>query len=749
MFKNFEQLIIFGIIILVLLHQYQRNKCKKSNFPNSSNSPKNVNCPPKPTPNSSVSCCNTKTGECDQRVLSQCESPLTVKKDCTSCVAEPPITEDNVYCCDTSTSPPTCSSVTSQKCTGTNKKPILNCSDCVPSGKADRNLACCDLLTGNSQPLVDMSTCLGATKQIIYSDGNNTQDCLKKTTINCWDRTKGGCKSIEMKPGACSDEGQVSVAACDINCMEKSRRRPFRLALYHGGFSEGMNNDSEVYNRYVTEMANWANSKDFDDVYIDVSGINTFGFEGTDDGNEGANMSTFLLALNNANPCITAGAVLEVAPKYEFDAGLGNYEPGGTNCFDKKIPICDCPPGPLWPPGCEPTTKQAADKKYKNCWKEPFSTDNCPKAPTWPPGCPNTIERSFYLLANANKAAKEKKSNVFFTSFIGDNENAGFSSSLICNYIIAAKKYILPSLPDPYRGLNGQDRAKLFTFGFAHGVGEHTAASLTGFTQNCMKFTNDAAQCLETIKIANLVSFPEVYWNLAQIKEQGCIGCDQTINNQNLSAKTYDDCVDSVSKKSCSKIEGCSNYKNLYLDSTNFEQYAKCVDSSNKSDGCPIDCCKCQGCIPCKFTKDGKSPNPAISYQRYVNKPNEMANVVSNSLVGYLPNMRSPQTYAMFSNELSHDWTIPKQSSGQANEEYNVYGNTGTNKEKTDGSGFNGYNTCVRRAYGEGENTCGTFSGFSTWTWEDFEAYMKSFYQNTKVDSIALYEYQFVQPHWK
>jgi hypothetical protein len=26
---------------------------------------------------------------------------------------------------------------------------------------------------------------------------------------------------------------------------------------------------------------------------------------------------------------------------------------------------------------------------------------------------------------------------------------------------------------------------------------------------------------------------------------------------------------------------------------------------------------------------------------------------------------------------------------------------------------------------------------------------MKSFYQNTKVDSIALYEYQFVQPHWK
>ena len=84
---------------------------------------------------------------------------------------------------------------------------------------------------------------------------------------------------------------------------------------------------------------------------------------------------------------------------------------------------------------------------------------------------------------------------------------------------------------------------------------------------------------------------------------------------------------------------------------------------------------------------------------------------------------------AMFSNEVSHNWQA-------------------TTELKVDGKENNKFSCIARRM---GADTCGTFDGFSTWSWEQFSKFLDSFARQpggAGLQELAIYEWQFVPPQW-
>ena len=89
---------------------------------------------------------------------------------------------------------------------------------------------------------------------------------------------------------------------------------------------------------------------------------------------------------------------------------------------------------------------------------------------------------------------------------------------------------------------------------------------------------------------------------------------------------------------------------------------------------------------------------------------------------------------AMFSNEVSHNW------------------GSSSRPERIDGRFKNPYSCVARRM---GADTCGTFDGFSNWSWERFSKFLDSFAGQPKkggdpdnLQELAIYEWQFVSPEW-
>ena len=54
--------------------------------------------------------------------------------------------------------------------------------------------------------------------------------------------------------------------------------------------------------------------------------------------------------------------------------------------------------------------------------------------------------------------------------------------------------------------------------------------------------------------------------------------------------------------------------------------------------------------------------------------------------------------------------------------------------------------SCIQTKYGG--NSCGTFNGFGSWTWPQFQQFLDTFYAKTKAPQMAVYEWQFVPPTW-
>ena len=198
---------------------------------------------------------------------------------------------------------------------------------------------------------------------------------------------------------------------------------------------------------------------------------------------------------------------------------------------------------------------------------------------------------------------------------------------------------------------------------------------------------------------------------------------------------------------------------------------AKCLADA-KAKLVPPELCGCLGCVSCKYSnpnagpggtsvnwsgglKAGDPPNMHIPYQRYgpygIDDPDAFASEIwttteddlkdnpYKAFIGtdrdlFLSNLYGMR--AMFSNEVAHNWT------------------NSTGSLRIDGRENNKYSCVARRM---GNDTCGTFDGFSNWSWKQFSAFLDSFASQPKkltkdapdnLQELAIYEWQFVPPEW-
>ena len=65
---------------------------------------------------------------------------------------------------------------------------------------------------------------------------------------------------------------------------------------------------------------------------------------------------------------------------------------------------------------------------------------------------------------------------------------------------------------------------------------------------------------------------------------------------------------------------------------------------------------------------------------------------------------------------------------------------------KKDGKTFN--DDCIQYRY-DNSGFCGTFDGFGTWSWKNFDKFAAMFHEKTGIKDIGIYEWQFVPSSWK
>ncbi|MBI4511504.1 MAG: hypothetical protein HY698_17860 [Deltaproteobacteria bacterium] len=502
--------------------------------------------------------------------------------------------------------------------------------------------------------------------------------CLLLIVASCAGRSDVG-PAVDGNPpprdGSTQDGPRPDAARIDGGADAGGSRRPFQLALYHGGVQKSLS--PSEYQRYLAELAAFVAKRKIDKVFVDVGGYDAMPYSSP------APLAEFLNALP---PTTLVGAVMEINPKYAFQYDKPLL-PGGLTCVAKATPTSECP-----------------------------LSDNPASAV---PGCPNNMEKAYDLLAAANRLALERRADTtLFTDFIADKENAGIYGGRICNFIESAKKYIVPSLPTGYRGATSEaEKLGLIQVGFA-GEGSLNAPDL--MARPICGATDDACTSYP-YELKNVEAFPELYWYMRELKEKGCVGCDHTLTAQELAATRPSEC------ESC-KDPACAGAVSFF---TSGDPYDQCMRS-----GCPASCCKCLGCVPCRYDATGAVPNPAIIYQKYLNQPVAMADAVVDAITTYalLDNLKRENTWSMFSIELAHDWRdISDPVSGKR---YSADGATSTSAD-----------TCVARRYGG--DICGTFDGFGNWSWEAFEQFLYEYHRRTGITKIAIYEWQFVFPEWR
>lgn len=452
--------------------------------------------------------------------------------------------------------------------------------------------------------------------------------------------------------------------------------RPFQLALYHGGVSQRLT--PTQYRNYLAGLAAFVAKRHIDKVFVDVAGYDAMPYKSPEP------LADFLNALP-AN--VIVGAVLEINPKYDFQYD-NPLLAGGLRCVDKVTPSGVCA-------GTDDPARFAS-------------------------GCPNNMEKAYDLLAKANELAlKHKSGTTLFTDFIADKENAGLYGGRVCNFIESAKTYIVPGLPSGFRGASSpQEKLDLVRVGFAGEGSMNAPALLTkpicggpGTDTSCQNYPYD---------VKNVEAFPELYWYMQELKEKGCIGCDHTLTASDLAATRPNECA------ACADPKCQSTAKFFQTDAP----YDQCLRS-----GCPSSCCKCLGCIPCGHDAQGRTPNPAIMYQAYLNQPAAMADAVVAALgnLALLGNLTQANTWSMFSIELAHNWrNLRDPMSGK------LYAADGADSTSSD--------TCVARK--NGGDICGTFDGFGNWSWAAFEQFLLEYHRRTGITKLAIYEWQFVFPEW-
>lgn len=127
----------------------------------------------------------------------------------------------------------------------------------------------------------------------------------------------------------------------------------------------------------------------------------------------------------------------------------------------------------------------------------------------------------------------------------------------------------------------------------------------------------------------------------------------------------------------------------------------------------------CKLCENCKY---------AI-YTRYCNDPAGMLKVFKKYMDPYKTLVQRIGTCPLFSLENAHQG----------------YGTGAPGQVKFGGT------SCIQREYND-KGFCGTFDGFASWSWENFEKFMDLYAKDVwgdKIGDIGVYEWQFVPPQWR
>lgn len=228
---------------------------------------------------------------------------------------------------------------------------------------------------------------------------------------------------------------------------------------------------------------------------------------------------------------------------------------------------------------------------------------------------------------------------------------------------------------------------------------------------------NDPAQCGT---IDNFLARPELYWYMNELKQKGCIGCPAYTP---LESTKPEECTRSTGEM-CSSISACSAFSKFY---TNGDVYDQCIKPES---GCPEDCCKCYGCVPCGYDSKGNVPNPEIFYQTNRLNPAGMADAIWNGVLsGHLEDTISLQNTApMFSIEMSH----------------NLYADAVQAAGPDDSP-----NTCMLRHFGKDyEEICGTFDGLGAMTYNNLIQTFEHLHQSRGWNVFTIYEWAFVPMSW-
>jgi hypothetical protein len=221
--------------------------------------------------------------------------------------------------------------------------------------------------------------------------------------------------------------------------------------------------------------------------------------------------------------------------------------------------------------------------------------------------------------------------------------------------------------------------------------------------------------------VDNYLARPELYWYMDELKQQGCIGCPA---HTPLTYNKPEQCTRST-KESCSAIPACAAFSTFF---TNGDLYDQCIAQADT--GCPEDCCKCYGCVPCGYDEEGNVPNPRIFYQTHRTDPAAMAAAIWNGVKkGHLNDTISlPNTAPMLSIEMSHNlYADAVQAAGP---------NTSPD-------------TCMARHFaGDGDEICGTFDGLGAMTYDDLLSTFAALHESQGWKTFTIYEWAFVPQSW-
>jgi hypothetical protein len=326
----------------------------------------------------------------------------------------------------------------------------------------------------------------------------------------------------------------------------------------------------------------------------------------------------------------------------------------------------------------------------------------------------SSLFQAITFVNEVNEAAAAAGSSKKVTIFGGDGENNGVNADNFCTWrevafaVMGESAYTesIKYMQAKQGSLNGPALYDSAVYDYEHVVkGEKPIAQACGTVEQ------------------NYLARPELYWYMDELKQKGCIGCPAYTP---LKPTKPDECMRYNDVK-CNTIPKCQKFNQFFK---NGDLYDQCIAQTNEVGGCPEDCCKCFGCVPCGYAENGDPGNPEIFYTTNRSDPVGMKDAILKGMAAghLLDTIDKAGTAPMFSIETSHNlFADAVQAAGP---------NTSSN-------------TCMARHYaGDADEICGTFDGMGFMTYENLIETFKLLHQEKGWKTFTIYEWAFVNISW-